>query len=94
MLSALDQYLAPAREIAIIGTGPDAEALLEVARSERGLGTVLAAAPEPTDAVALLAGRGLVDGAPAAYVCEQRSCQAPVGSASALRAALTDAPLD
>jgi uncharacterized protein YyaL (SSP411 family) len=38
--------------------------------------------------VPLLAGRGLVNGAPAAYVCRQFTCQAPVTTPEQLRAAL------
>ncbi len=79
MLSALDQYVETPREIAIVGEGPDAEALLAVAREVAGGGrTVIAAAPTPTEAVPLLAGRTLVDGRPAAYVCERMACRIPV----------------
>ena len=38
--------------------------------------------------VPLLAGRGLVNGAPAAYVCRQFTCQAPVTTPAQLREAL------
>jgi len=38
--------------------------------------------------VPLLDGRGLVDGAPAAYVCRQFTCQAPVTTPEQLREAL------
>ena len=37
----------------------------------------------------LLAGRGLVDGAPAAYVCRQFTCLAPVTTPEQLTEALT-----
>jgi uncharacterized protein len=90
MLSALDQYLAPAQEIAIVGDGAQAEALLAVARELSGPRTLIAASSAPSDAVALLAGRGLVDGMPAAYVCERMSCQAPVTDPQALRELLSD----
>jgi uncharacterized protein len=39
--------------------------------------------------VPLLAGRGLVDGAPAAYVCRQFTCQAPVTTPEQLKETLT-----
>jgi uncharacterized protein YyaL (SSP411 family) len=42
------------------------------------------------DAIPLLEGRGLVDGAPAAYVCRQFTCQAPVTTPEQLREALTN----
>jgi uncharacterized protein YyaL (SSP411 family) len=44
--------------------------------------------PETPSAIPLLEGRGLVDGAPAAYVCRQFTCQAPVTTPAALEAAL------
>src|SRR5208337_2206056 len=40
------------------------------------------------DAVPLLEGRGLVDGAPAAYVCRRFTCQAPVTTPEQLREVL------
>ncbi len=74
MLVALDQHLAPHRELAIVGP-PDAPV---------ALAAVAAAAPTdviafgPADDVPLLAGRAEVDGSPAVYVCEHFACQLPV----------------
>ena len=50
-----------------------------------GAGT---AGREPVEAVPLLAGRGLVAGAPAAYVCRDFTCRMPVTDPMELRAAL------
>jgi len=47
-----------------------------------------AAGPGPGDAVPLLAGRGLVADAPAAYVCRNFTCRMPVTDPGELRAAL------
>jgi uncharacterized protein len=45
-------------------------------------------APDPAGGVPLLAGRTLVAGAPAAYVCRDFACQLPVSGPAELRAAL------
>ena len=46
--------------------------------------------PGAGDRVPLLAGRGLLDGRPAAYVCERFVCQAPFADAAALEALLDE----
>ena len=73
-LCALDLHLSPPRELAIVG-GPDSE----VARAAlRGLDANAVVAFGPGDDVPLLAGKTLVDGLPAVYVCERFACRAPV----------------
>jgi uncharacterized protein len=84
LLQAADFYLAPVREVAIVG--PDPEPLLEVVRREYRPHLVLAGGDG--DGVPLLEGRGPVDGRAAAYVCEHFVCQAPVTTAGELAAAL------
>ena len=83
LLRALDFYLAPVREVAIVG--PGAGELLRVVRGEFRPHLVLAAGEGD---VPLLDGRAPVDGRAAAYVCEHFVCQAPVTSVQALAAAL------
>ncbi len=74
LLVALDQHLAPHRELAIVGA-PDSP----VARA-----ALAAAAPTdvvafgPADGVPLLEGRTTVDGQAAVYVCERFACALPV----------------
>jgi uncharacterized protein YyaL (SSP411 family) len=73
-LCALDLHLSPPRELAIVG-GPDSE----VARAAlRGLDANAVVAFGPADDVPLLAGKTLVDGRPAVYICERFACRAPV----------------
>jgi uncharacterized protein YyaL (SSP411 family) len=73
-LCALDLHLPPPRELAIAG-GPGTP----VARAALlGLEANAVVAFGPADDVPLLAGRGLVDGQPAVYVCERFACRAPV----------------
>ena len=74
LLQALDFYLAPVREVAIVG--PSAEALVRVVRGSYRPHLVLAGGP--ADGVPLLEGREPVDGRSAAYVCEHFICKAPV----------------
>lgn len=92
-LIAADHLAHERREIAIAGdpANPATIALITAARTG-GPGTVIACGhPDDADAVAaapLLAGRPLVDGRPAAYVCVGSTCRAPITDAGVLRAEL------
>ncbi len=81
-LTALELHFSPPRELAIVGPvdSPVARAALERFQPD----TVVAVGP--ADDVPLLAGKGLVDGKPAVYVCENFACQAPVTSNEAFTA--------
>ena len=81
-LTALELHFSPPRELAIVGPvdSPVARAALEPFQPD----TVVAVGP--ADDVPLLAGKGLVDGEPAVYVCENFACQAPVTSNEAFTA--------
>jgi uncharacterized protein YyaL (SSP411 family) len=73
-LRALDLYLSPPREVAIIGSPDDAVA--RAALDDLDPNTVVAFGP--AEGVPLLAGKNYVDGRPAVYVCERFTCQRPV----------------
>ncbi len=79
-LTALDLHFAPPRELAIVGPveAPVARAALAPFQPN----TVVAVGP--SEEIPLLAGKTLVDGQPAVYVCERFACQAPVTDAGAL----------
>jgi len=88
-LRAFDFYLAVVREVAIVGDGADANALVAVVRSQFRPHVVLAGGGGDSDLeVPLLRGRAPVNGRAAAYVCERFACSAPVTSAEELAAAL------
>ena len=94
LLGAFERAVTPPLEIAVVGRSP--ELLREVfGRLLPATVSVCAAASaEPGTGAALtplLAGRGLVDDQPAAYVCEHFTCQRPVTDPSALRAQLDTA---
>jgi uncharacterized protein YyaL (SSP411 family) len=81
-LSALDLYLAPPRELAVIGRPED-----EIARAAlAGFDPEAVVAFGPADDVPLLAGKDFVDGRAALYVCERFACQAPVTEPAQLAA--------
>jgi uncharacterized protein len=84
LLSALNDYLLPNQEIAIVGDPEDeaTQELLSEVRSRYLPNTVVALKrPDQEDAyLPLLEGRTLVDGRPAAYVCENYACKLPVVS--------------
>ncbi|MBE3559379.1 MAG: thioredoxin domain-containing protein [Ktedonobacteraceae bacterium] len=90
MLNALDFALSASKEIAVVGPLDDAatDSLLEEVNRRYLPDSVLAAAdPDDVQAariVPLLAGRPLKDGRPAAYVCQNFACQAPVTTVSDL----------
>jgi uncharacterized protein YyaL (SSP411 family) len=84
LLAAVDFYLAPVKEVAIVG--PDPESLLDVVRGAFRPHLVLAGG-DP-DGIPLLEGREPVDGRAAAYVCQHFACQAPVLAPEELEAAL------
>ena len=90
LLCALDLHFSPPREIALIG---ESDPLRRVALGGFEPNTVFAFARGADDPAArrvpLLEGKGLVEGRPAAYVCESFACRAPVTSPEELRAALT-----
>ena len=79
-LNALELHFSPPREIAIVGPvdAPVARAALEPFQPNAVV------AFGPSEEVPLLAGKDLVDGKPAVYVCERFACQAPVTDPAAL----------
>ena len=95
-LAVAEAWLAGPAEIAVVGSPGDerTRALHQTALHAAPPGAVLAlgdgtpAADGTPSAIPLLEGRGLVDGAPAAYVCRQFTCQAPVTTPAQLRDAL------
>jgi uncharacterized protein YyaL (SSP411 family) len=93
LLGVVQQATTTPREIVIVGApdDPRTRALREVVdRRFAPWDIVVIGDPEdPRCAdIPLLAGRGLVDGAPAAYVCERMTCRTPITDPDALRAAL------
>jgi uncharacterized protein YyaL (SSP411 family) len=84
LLQALDFHLSPTREVALVGE--DTRALERVVRGAFRPHLVLAGGE--SDGVPLLDGRTLVDGRPAAYVCEHFACKAPVTDPAELQALL------
>jgi uncharacterized protein YyaL (SSP411 family) len=78
-LCALDLYLSPPRELALIASPDD-----ELARAAlRRWDPRAVAAFGPADDVPLLAGKTRVDGLPTLYECERFACRAPVTALAA-----------
>jgi len=80
LLCALDLHFSPPRELAVLG--PAESEIARAALAPFDPNAVVAFGP--ADDVPLLAGKGLVDGKPAVYVCERFACQAPVTEPAAL----------
>ncbi len=91
-LAVAEAYLSGPVEIAIVGEpgDPRTAALHQTALHAAPPGAVIAAGPPHAGetSIPLLAGRGLVGGAPAAYVCRGFTCRVPVTTPADLRAEL------
>ena len=91
-LGVAEAWLAGPAEIAVVGDDDDERTniLHQAALHAAPPGAVLALGDgsEPGETVPLLVGRGQVDGAPAAYVCRQFTCLAPVTTPEELATAL------
>jgi uncharacterized protein len=93
-LQALDFHLSPVREVALVAPANGAGAaaplaeLAGVVRAAHRPHVVLAGGPEGSERPELMRQRPAVEGKPAAYVCENFACQAPVTEPRELEAAL------
>jgi len=88
MLRALDFHLSPTREVALVGD--ELAELAAVVREKPRPHLVVAGGPEGSTDPPLLEGRTAVDGQPAAYVCENFTCQLPVADPEELKRQLED----
>ncbi|MEU3658317.1 thioredoxin domain-containing protein [Streptomyces sp. NPDC032940] len=90
-LAAAEALLDGPREVAVVGPDPRDGATRGLHRTAllgTAPGAVVAVGAEGSDEFPLLAGRPLVGGAPAAYVCRNFTCDAPTTDPERLRAAL------
>jgi uncharacterized protein YyaL (SSP411 family) len=88
MLRALDFHLSPTREVALVGD--ELSELAGVVRDKPLFHLVLAGGEEGASEPPLLAGRTTVDDQPAAYVCQNFTCQLPVTGPGELKEQLED----
>ncbi|MDA8435714.1 MAG: hypothetical protein M0Z98_06980, partial [Actinomycetales bacterium] len=88
-----EAWLDGPREVAVVGdpANPATVALRRAARLGTAPGAVVVTGA-PGSAHPLLAGRGLVGGVPAAYVCRHFTCDAPLTDPLRLAAALGNRP--
>ncbi|MGQ5224359.1 thioredoxin domain-containing protein [Streptomyces sp. yara] len=90
-LAVAEAALDGPREVAVVGRGADDPATAELHRTAllgTAPGAVVASGTVGSDEFPLLADRPLVDGAPAAYVCRNFTCDAPTTDPGRLRTAL------
>ena len=91
LVRAIDLYVSPGREVAVVGPeGADLGPLAGVVRSRLRPHVVLAGGAEGSERPELMRERSAVDGLAAAYVCERFACQRPVTEPAELAAALGD----
>jgi uncharacterized protein YyaL (SSP411 family) len=87
-LAVAEAMVAGPLQVAVVGDGPQARELLQVARTSSSPGLVVAHGSPDTPGIPLLAQRPLVNGAAAAYVCRGFVCDQPVTTKSSLTLAL------
>ncbi len=87
-LAVAEAAVAGPLQVAVVGTGPEAEAMSAVVRRSSSPGLVTVTGEPDADGIPLLAQRPLVGGRAAAYVCRGFVCDAPVTDVEALSAAL------
>jgi uncharacterized protein YyaL (SSP411 family) len=83
-LAVAEALVAGPYQVAVVGSGPAADALERAARRSPSPGLVVVRGEPDASGLALLAGRPLVDGAPAAYVCRHMVCELPTTSPETL----------
>ena len=94
LLQAIDFHLAPVREVALVspangaGSSERVAPLADVVHSGFRPHMVVAGGPEGTEEPELMRQKQAVEGQPAAYVCENFACKAPVTDPGDLAAAL------
>jgi hypothetical protein len=93
-LAVAEAWLAGPPEVAVVGDPEDerTKVLHHTALHASVPGAVLALGDGVDQSVPLLAGRTLVNGAPAAYVCRNFTCLAPVTTPEELRNTLASSP--
>ncbi|MEW1954236.1 thioredoxin domain-containing protein [Terrabacter sp. NPDC080008] len=87
-LAVAEALVAGPLQVAVVGGGPDADALERVARRSPSPGLVVVRGEPDAPGVPLLADRPLLDGRAAAYVCRGMVCDLPESNAEALAARL------
>ena len=95
MASALATYASGLEQIVVVGDGPNAKALLDAASLRYRpfsitLGLTSSAQRELATSAPFLATLPIRDGEPAAYVCRDFACRAPITDPTALARALND----
>jgi len=90
-MAVAEALLAGPSEIAIVGPpeDPRTRELHKTALLSAPPGAVIALGDGGETSIPLLAERGLLDGAPAAYVCRNFTCQVPVTTPEQLRQVLS-----
>ena len=87
-LAVAEAALAGPLQVAVVGEGPSATAMLALTRASTSPGLVLAHGAPDSPGQPLLEARPTVGGKPTAYVCRGFVCDAPVTDVDALRSAL------